>query len=55
MPLRWDEVNASLDPRLHTIKTALERMERLGADPMHPVFDDTPDLTDILQKLAAIT
>ena len=31
MPLVWDEVDQSLDPRKFTIKTAVERMERLGA------------------------
>ena len=31
MPLMWDEVNSSLDPRAFTIKTAIERMERVGA------------------------
>ncbi|MDP9202236.1 MAG: DNA ligase D, partial [Gemmatimonadota bacterium] len=29
MPLVWDEVDESLDPRAFTIKTAIERMERL--------------------------
>ncbi len=33
MPLLWDEVNESLDPKTFTIKNAIARMERLGADP----------------------
>ena len=33
MPLLWDEVNDSLDPKAFTIKTAIERMERLTSDP----------------------
>ena len=54
MPLRWDEVNASLDPKVFTIKTALERMERLGVDPVIAVIDDKPDLQDVLRRLAAV-
>src|SRR5262249_55575709 len=33
MPLTWDEVDGSLDPRNYTIKNAVERMESLGRDP----------------------
>ncbi len=51
MPLTWDEVNESLDPRAFTIKTALLRMERLGADPVLPVLGETPDLMKVLEKL----
>ena len=54
MPLRWDEVNDSLDPRNYTIRTALERMERLGADPVRPVLDDMPDLGAVLARLSAV-
>ncbi len=54
MPLTWDEVNASLDPKAFTIKTAVERMDRLGADPMLPVLTETPDLGSVLGKLAAL-
>jgi bifunctional non-homologous end joining protein LigD len=54
MPLTWDEVNQSLDPKTFTIKTAIERMERLGHDPVAPVLDDKPDLAGILERLAAI-
>ncbi len=54
MPLTWDEVNQSLDPRAFTIKTAIERMERLGRDPVVQVLDDKPDLSVVLERLAEI-
>jgi bifunctional non-homologous end joining protein LigD len=54
MPLAWDEVDGSLDPRAFTIKTALERMERLGNDPMLPVLNETPDLAKVLERLSAL-
>jgi bifunctional non-homologous end joining protein LigD len=54
MPLVWEEVNMSLVPRAFTIKTAVERMERLGSDPMLPVLTDSPDLAAVLGKLAAL-
>jgi bifunctional non-homologous end joining protein LigD len=52
MPLLWDEVTSSLDPRDYTIKTAIERMERLGVDPVAQVIDDIPDLPGVLKRLA---
>jgi bifunctional non-homologous end joining protein LigD len=52
MPLTWDEVDFSLDPRNFTIRTALGRMEKLGADPMLPVLTESPDLGRVLAKLA---
>ena len=52
MPLTWDEVNSSLDPRAFTIRTALDRMERLGVDPVRRVLDDKPDLRGVLERLA---
>ncbi|MDB4893364.1 MAG: ligase [Gemmatimonadetes bacterium] len=54
MPLLWDEVNSSLDPRDYTIKTAIERMEKLGVDPNAQVLSDMPDLSSVLQRLAAV-
>src|SRR5687768_10974894 len=53
MPLVWDEVDGSLDPRAFTIRTALERMERAGADPVAAVIDYKPDLTGALDQLAS--
>ncbi|HEY9230064.1 MAG TPA: DNA ligase D, partial [Gemmatimonadaceae bacterium] len=54
MPLRWEEVNESLNPRDHTIKTAVQRMEAFGRDPVVQVLEDKPDLPAVLQRLAAM-
>ncbi|MDF2773499.1 MAG: ligase, partial [Geminicoccaceae bacterium] len=54
MPLVWEEVDASLDPRAFTIKTATERMERLGTDPLLPVLTQTPDLARVLENLSRL-
>jgi bifunctional non-homologous end joining protein LigD len=53
MPLVWSEVDRSLDPRNFTIKTALDRMDRMGSDPMLSVLTESPDLSTVLGKLAA--
>jgi bifunctional non-homologous end joining protein LigD len=52
MPLLWDEVNESLDSKTFTIRNALERMERLGVDPVLPVLEAKPDLAQVLEQLA---
>jgi bifunctional non-homologous end joining protein LigD len=54
MPLVWDEVNDSLDPRAFTIRTGVERMEKLGADPVLPVLEAKPDLAQVLDQLASV-
>jgi bifunctional non-homologous end joining protein LigD len=54
MPLEWDEVDSSLDPRNYTIRNAIERMERLGADPMIRVLDQSPDLRGVLARLGEL-
>ena len=54
MPLAWDEVVDGLDPRHFTTRNALERMERLGSDPLQPVLTETPDLAATLERLAAL-
>jgi bifunctional non-homologous end joining protein LigD len=54
MPLVWDEVNSSLDPRAFTIKTAVSRLEQLGRDPVAQVLEDKPDLGQILGRLAPL-
>ena len=54
MPLLWEEVDDALDPRAYTIRTAIERMERLGADPVLPVLEAKPALDRVLERLAAV-
>lgn len=51
MPLGWKELTARLDPARFTIRTAVRRMERLGADPLSPVLGTTPDLAGALSRL----
>jgi len=53
MPLVWDEVNDSLDPKTFTIRTALEKIERLGSDPVLAVLEMKPDLAQVLDQLAS--
>ena len=55
MPLEWKEVDARLDPRDFTIKTALKRMEKLGRDPLTPVLSESPDLGQALEKLTRLS
>jgi bifunctional non-homologous end joining protein LigD len=52
MPLTWDEVDYSLNPRTFTIKSAPDRMESLGTDPILPAIDQKPDLAEALAHLA---
>ena len=52
MPLLWDEVNDSLDPKMFTISNAIGRMERLDKDPVSPVLESKPDLEEVLERLA---
>ena len=54
MPLLWEEVQDGLDPRAFTIRTALDRMDRLGADPVAAVLEEKPDLGSVLERLAAL-
>jgi bifunctional non-homologous end joining protein LigD len=51
MPLIWDEVTDGLDLRVHTIRTAPERMAALGADPCIAVLGEVPDLLAALARL----
>jgi bifunctional non-homologous end joining protein LigD len=54
MPLVWEEIDSSLDPRTFTIRTALERLERTGTDPVAEVIDLKPDLAGALDQLARV-
>jgi len=54
MPLVWDDVNDSLDPKTFTIRTGLERIEKLGSDPVLPVLEMKPDLAQVLDQLASV-
>jgi bifunctional non-homologous end joining protein LigD len=54
MPLVWDEVNESLDPRNFTIANALDRMEKMGSDPVYPVLETKPNLVLILEAVAQL-
>jgi bifunctional non-homologous end joining protein LigD len=54
MPLIWDEVNESLEPRAFAIRTAIERMDRMGSDPVLPVLEMKPDLVQVLDQLARV-
>jgi len=54
MPLLWDEVDESLDPKVFTIRNAAGRMEQFGTDPLLGVLDMKPDLVAILDQLAGV-
>jgi bifunctional non-homologous end joining protein LigD len=54
MPLDWDEVDQSLNPKNYTIRNAIDRLTAMGKDPVAPVLDDTPDLGKVLERLTAL-
>jgi bifunctional non-homologous end joining protein LigD len=54
MPLLWEEVADGLNPKDYTIENAIERMEKLGADPVARVLTDVPDLGAVLGRLAQL-
>ena len=52
MPLDWREVNARLDPKQFTIRTAPVRMAKRKQDPLAPVLTLRPNLAAALARLA---
>jgi bifunctional non-homologous end joining protein LigD len=50
-PLRWDEVNARLDPARFTIRTIPERFAKMD-DPMSPVLGDGIDMSTAIATIA---
>jgi bifunctional non-homologous end joining protein LigD len=50
-PLRWSEVNESLDVRAFNLRTVPARLRRLKKDPLLPVLDFRPDLERSLELL----
>ena len=53
MPLRWSEINATLDIRSFTIENALARMKKLKKDPLEEVLTVSPDLAGAIGRLQA--
>jgi DNA primase len=51
MPLRWNEINATLDIRSFTIDNALARMKKLKKDPLAEVLTLSPDLAEAIGRL----
>ncbi|HEY2824475.1 MAG TPA: DNA ligase D [Gemmatimonadales bacterium] len=51
MPLKWTEVGKTLKLSDFTIKNAAARMHKLKVDPVVQVLTDTPDLTNVLERL----
>ncbi len=51
MPIEWDEVNAKLHNSNFTIANALNRMQKLGHDPVVKVLELKPQLMGVLERL----
>ncbi len=49
-PLRWEEVDARLDPRRFTIRTMPARLAKIG-DPLAPVLSEAVDLRAALGRI----
>ena len=50
-PLKWSEVQTDLDPPAYNIKTIVDRMTRLGADPFLGALTDQVTLEEALPTL----
>ena len=50
-PLRWREVNKTLDIHEFTIQTLPRRLKRMKSDPLLDIFNAKPDLLTVLEKL----
>ncbi len=51
MPLQWDELKPRLNPAAFNLKTAADRMKRLGHDPFLGTLDDPQSIELSLPKL----
>ncbi len=51
MPLRWSEINGTLDISSFTIENALSRMKKLKQDPLADVITTSPDLAAAIGRL----
>lgn len=54
MPLRWEEVTGTLELGAFTIRTAPERMQALGGDPMIPVLVERADVGRAIALLSEV-
>ncbi len=53
MPVTWDEVVPSLDPRAFTLGNALARVDAWSEDPCLRVLSERPDLAAAMRRLEA--
>jgi len=51
MPLRWSEIDETLDIRSFTIANAVARMKKLKKDPLAEVLTMSPDLAEAIGRL----
>ena len=51
MPLKWNQVTASLDMRRYTMKTAPALLEKQARDPFDGLLGEAADLPACLERL----